>query len=226
MEFRSNLEQIESRITNACGKAGRQREEVTLMAVTKTWGPDAVDMAVAHGIEHIGENRVQEAAGKRPQTGVEAKWELIGPLQRNKVRLAVELFDRIQTLDRLKLIEALERHCRESGRRELPVLLEVNAGYDPAKHGVYPEDAALLLESVINSEILKPEGFMTIAPFVSDKGVIRNSFRTLRELRDQLSGVYGCPLPVLSMGMTGDLEIAIEEGSTLVRVGTALFGER
>jgi pyridoxal phosphate enzyme (YggS family) len=197
------------------------------MAVTKTLPAEAVEWAREAGIGTIGENRVQEAAGKRPLVrGSGGFWELIGPLQSNKARMALEAFDRIQTLDRLKLVRVLDRLCREQGREAYPVLLQANVGEDPAKSGCLADDAETLAEAVMESGNLHLQGLMTIGEFTTEEAVVRKTFSSLRGLRDRLEISCGTSLPVLSMGMTGDLEWAIEEGSTLIRVGTALFGAR
>lgn len=223
-QFAANLEQIECRINAACRRSGRARHEVKLMAVTKTQAAEAAAMALRSGLTHIGENRVQEAAGKRGSLA--GYWELIGPLQSNKARLALGCFDRIQTVDRAKLVQVLARLCEETGREALPVLMQVNVGEDPAKHGCSVEDAPQLLEAILETPQLRLDGLMTIGELTEDAARIRRTFARLRSLRDQLEERSGRKLPELSMGMTGDLELAIEEGSTLIRVGTALFGAR
>ena len=197
------------------------------MAVTKTHPATAVEWALSAGLGTIGENRVQEAAGKRPEVrGPSGFWELIGPLQSNKARLALQAFDRIQTVDRPKLVNALDRLCGEMGIKAFPVLLQSNVGEDPAKSGCLTTNAPALAELIEASEHLRLEGLMTIGEFTSDEAIVRGTFVKLRQLRDTLEGTVGHKLPVLSMGMTGDLEWAIEEGSTLIRVGTALYGAR
>ena len=226
-EFLINLENLRRRIKNACEGCGRSPDEVELMAVTKTHPPVAADWALEAGLRCIGENRVQEASAKRPQVvRGNGFWELIGPLQSNKAKVAVQAFDRIQTVDRLKLVKALDRHCAEREKPSLPVLLQANVAEDPAKHGCEAADAPALAEAICASSHLSLEGLMTIGELTEDADRIRRTFARLRELRDALSERLGQPLPVLSMGMTDDLELAIAEGSTLIRVGTALFGER
>jgi len=195
------------------------------MAVTKTHPAAAAEWAIGAGLVHIGENRVQELAQKRPQIGG-GFWELIGPLQSNKARLALEHADRIQTVDRPKLVQVLDRLCGELGKQRFPVLMQVNTGRDPAKHGCEPEAAEALAEAIQRSRHLHFDGLMTIGEFTDDEQRVRATFALLRQLRDQLARRTGLPLSELSMGMTGDLEWAIEEGSTLLRVGTALFGSR
>jgi pyridoxal phosphate enzyme (YggS family) len=226
-QFLINLDTVRQRINKSCQKSGRSASEVELMAVTKTLPAEAADWAFAAGINTVGENRVQEAAGKRPEAApATGKWELIGPLQSNKARLALDTFDRIQTIDRLKLVRSLNRLCAEQGISKYPILLQANVGEDPAKSGCLGKDAEALAEGIMESDCLKLDGLMTIGEFTSDEAVVRSTFTRLRELRDRLALACGIPLPVLSMGMTGDLEWAIEEGSTLIRVGTALFGAR
>lgn len=226
IEFEENLLRVRERMAAGCERSGRVLEEVTLMAVTKTLPALAAEYAAQAGLGHVGENRVQELAQKRPLCTALVKWELIGPLQSNKARVAVEVADRIQTLDREKIIGAVDRHCEEAGRACLPVLLQVNTAADPAKHGCEEAEAAHLAELIVGSRHLRLEGLMTIGELTTEEGRVRRTFVRLRELRDRLRAETGLPLPVLSMGMTGDLEWAIEEGSTLVRVGSALYGAR
>ncbi|HSH10094.1 MAG TPA: YggS family pyridoxal phosphate-dependent enzyme [Oceanipulchritudo sp.] len=225
-QFLNNLERLQARIKIACDLVNRPIGEVELMAVTKTHPAEAANWALAAGLRRIGENRVQEAAAKRPLANAGGAWELIGPLQSNKARLALETVDRIQTVDRLKLVQVLDRHCAEMGKTGYPVLMQVNVGKDPAKHGCLESDAAALAEAILSSKCLSLEGFMTIGELTDDEVTIRRTFSSLRSLRDKLEESLGLALPVLSMGMTDDLEWAIAEGSTLIRVGTALFGGR
>lgn len=226
-EFIYRVSAVQNRIRESCLGCGRNPEEVTLMAVTKTHPVLAAEWALGAGLRHLGENRVQELASKQPQLADRsACWELIGPLQSNKARLAVEHADRIQTVDRIKLVGILDRICGELGKAALPVLLQVNVGEDPAKHGCEVDQAPMLVEALQQSAHLQLEGLMTIGELTADEARIRTTFSRLRELRDRLSRSSGLGLPVLSMGMTDDLEWAIAEGSTLIRVGTALFGAR
>lgn len=222
-----NVEAVRARISAACERCGRDSSEVVLMAVTKTHGPEVVATAASVGLHLFGENRVQEAAVKRPQVSAIGRWELIGHLQSNKARLALSLFDRIQSVDRLKLVQTLARLVEEGAAPlPYPILLQVNAGNDPAKFGCDVEETEALLEAALAQPSLSVDGLMTIAPLDENPEVARRAFARLRTLRDSLQERCGHALPVLSMGMTGDLEIAIEEGSTLVRVGSALFGQR
>lgn len=217
---------LADRIKAACRDSGRDLSEVLLMAVSKMQSAQAVEEVLALGLRVMGENRVQEAAEKRNMVCGKAKWELIGPLQSNKVKLAVETFERIQTVDRIKLVERLDRVVRETGRVPYPVLMQVNIGEDPAKHGCHETEAEALMEAMLSCGSLQVDGLMTIGQFTTDEGILRRTFSGLRELRERLRASSGLALPVLSMGMSGDLEIAIGEGSTLIRVGTALFGQR
>ncbi|MCC5840820.1 MAG: YggS family pyridoxal phosphate-dependent enzyme [Opitutales bacterium] len=220
------LAAVRSRVESASARTGRNPGEIRLMAVTKNHGPEIVDAAAAAGIDLVGENRVQEATGKQSQVRASLAWELIGPLQSNKARLAVAHFDRIQTVDREKIARALGRAAEEINRPAVPVLLQVNIGEDPRKAGVSPEGAEALIDQIRSVERLDLQGLMTIPPFSEDPAVARRCFAALRVLRDQLVANTGLSLHELSMGMSGDFDIAVEEGATLIRVGTILFGER
>jgi hypothetical protein len=209
----------------ACIRAGRPAAEVRLLAVTKTHPAAAAEYAARYGLRAVGENRVQEGMEKRAQCTMPLAWELIGHLQSNKAKLAVAHFDRVQSVDSEKLLRVLAQ-AAEAQSKTLPVLLQINAGNDPAKFGAEPADAPRLLELALALPTLRVEGLMTIAPFSEDRDVARRTFANLRTIRDTLSAQFGVALPELSMGMSGDLAEAIAEGSTLVRVGTALFGQR
>ena len=225
-EFCENVTAVQARIAEACARAGRNASEVGLLAVTKTQPAAAVDYVARHGgLSGVGENRVQEAAEKKPQVRARLRWELIGHLQSNKARLATELFDRIQSVDSEKLILVLGRAAAAQGRTQ-SILLQVNAGNDPAKFGVDPTEAPQLLATAQVQSHLQVDGLMTIAPLSDDPDVARRTFENLRLLRDQLCRESGLALKELSMGMSGDLAAAIAEGSTQVRVGSALFGTR
>jgi pyridoxal phosphate enzyme (YggS family) len=223
--FRGKADAVREKIAAACRQAGRNTSEVQLLAVTKTHPPAAVEYAARYGFAAVGENRVQEAVGKRAQCTAAIRWELIGHLQSNKAALAAAHFDRIQSVDSLKLLTLLDRAAGEQGRR-LPVLLQINAGQDPDKFGAEPGAAPRLLDAALALPHLQVDGLMTIAPLSEDPAVAQRTFAALRRLRDELTARTGAPLRELSMGMTGDLAIAVAEGSTLVRVGTALFGAR
>jgi pyridoxal phosphate enzyme (YggS family) len=223
--FTQRADALWQRIAETCAAAGRKPAEVTLLPVTKTHPPVAAEYAARYGFAAVGENRVQEGVEKRAQTPQGLRWELIGHLQSNKARLAAAHFDRIQSVDSEKLLLALDRVAGETGRR-LPILLQVNAGDDPAKFGADVADAPRLLEIALARPHLQVDGLMTIAPLSDDPAVARRTFARLRTLRDELAARTGAPLRELSMGMTGDLEAAVREGSTLVRIGTALYGPR
>ena len=226
--FRQRLLDVQRQIAEACAAAGRDPATVRLLPVTKNHPAEAVAFAAAAGFAAVGENRVQEAVAKQAECtaqNLRVCWELIGHLQSNKAKLAARAFDRIQSVESAKLLDVLDREAAATGRT-LPVLLQINAGNDPAKFGAEPEDAPALLEHALGKTALRVEGLMTIAPLSDDPAVARRTFAALRAIRDQLAARFGVALPELSMGMTGDLAAAIAEGSTMLRVGTALFGER
>ena len=231
-EFARRADAIRARIAAACAQAGRDPASVELLAVTKTHPAGAADHAARYGLRGVGENRVQEGVEKRAQvaaTSAALRWELIGHLQSNKAKLAARHFDRVQSVDSVKLLTHLDRAATELGKT-LPVLLQINAGDDPAKFGADLADAPALLEAALTQKNLRVDGLMTIAPLGStpDETAAHaaRTFANLRALRDDLAARFATPLPELSMGMTGDLAIAVAAGSTMVRVGTALFGAR
>jgi PLP dependent protein len=238
-DFCQRVRGVEARLAAACALARRDPRTVRLLPVTKTHPPEAALFAARHGLRAVGENRVQEAAAKRPlaaaaltfPVGAETPalaWELIGHLQSNKARAAVETFDCIQSVDSEKLARRLDAAVRELGRpAPLPVLLQVNAGRDPAKFGCELEDAPRLLDAALECPGLQVDGFMAIAPLGTSPSeqaeLAARTFAALRELRDALAQSRGRALPELSMGMSGDLEAAVAAGSTCVRVGSALY---
>lgn len=217
-EIRGSLAAVESRIAAACARAGRRREDVLLIAVTKTFPATDVDLAIEAGVAAVGENRVQEARDKKSDVEASARWHLIGHLQSNKAKDAVRLFDVIQTIDSFELAEKVGRAAESAGTRQ-EVLLQVNIGREAQKSGADPEDVADLARRVADIGSLQVSGVMAIPPMASGEDV-RPYFRALRALRDDLG------LKELSMGMTDDFEIAIEEGATMIRVGRAIFGAR
>lgn len=220
--LRENLAEINLRIAESAKKAGRNADEIKLVAVSKTHPSAVLREAIAAGARILGENKVQEAESKIDEIGREAaEWHLIGHLQGNKARKAVKLFDVIHTLDSVELAERLERICKEENRAELKVLIQVDLANEATKNGIKEEDLPKLTEFLRDCECLKLKGLMTIPPFFEDVEKVRPFFRKLRELRDEI-----VPNGELSMGMSHDFEIAVEEGATLVRVGTAIFGER
>ena len=228
-EFCLRADEVEARLAAACRTAGRPADSVRLLPVTKTHPVDAAAHAARRGYAAVAENRVQEAAAKRPLAPAALRWELIGHLQSNKSRLAAETFDRIQSVDSEKLVRHLDRAAAELGR-PLAVLLQINAGRDPAKFGAELEDAPRLLDAALACPALRVEGLMTIAPLGATPAETdehaRRTFAALRELRDTLAARTGAVLTELSMGIRGDRELAVAAGSTCVRVGTALFGAR
>ena len=220
-----NLEAVRERIATACARAGRPAESVRLLAVSKTYGPEAVGAAAAAGQTRFGENRVQEAAAKIPACPGHLQWHLIGHLQSNKAAQAAQLFDWIHSVDSLKLLEALDRHAGEAGRR-LEVMVQVNVSGERSKSGLAPGEVPAVLAAGSRLPHVQIRGLMTIPPLAEDPEIARPFFRNLRERREAWSAELGIDLPELSMGMTHDLEVAIAEGATFVRVGTGIFGAR
>ena len=229
--LRARVEEVRRRIESSAGRAGRDPREVTLVAVSKTHPAALVREAVAAGLSDFGENRVQEAEGKIEELKREAppvRWHLIGHLQANKARRAVRLFDLIHSVDSPSLAERLERVCAEVGRTELDVLLQIDLAGEETKSGAVEDELPALVESLKSCSRVRCRGLMLLPPFFEDAERARPYFRRLRALRDELSarGVFGDGDGKLSMGMSHDFEAAVEEGATLVRVGTAIFGER
>lgn len=221
---------VTERIRRAAERAGRDPADILLVAVSKNMPSFRVLELAALGQRVFGENRVQEAASKIPETasrweGARLRWRMIGHLQRNKVRPAVLLFDAIDSVDSLRLCDALDREAAAS-QRVLPVLFEFNCSGEAQKSGFRPEELPLLVERVQRLESLEPEGLMTMGPLAGEPEASRSAFQKLARLRERMEQALGRSLPHLSMGMSGDLEVGIEEGATLVRVGTALFGDR
>ncbi|HVE71513.1 MAG TPA: YggS family pyridoxal phosphate-dependent enzyme [Thermoanaerobaculia bacterium] len=214
-EIAANLTAVERRIVAACDTAARRRDEVVLVAVTKTFPAEVVDHAIAAGALHVGENKVQEARDKKPSVTREAKWHLIGHLQSNKAKDAVRLFDVIQSVDSIELAEKIARAAEAMGKRQ-EILVQVNVGRETQKSGAEIDDVPSLVQSVAAMPSLQLTGLMAIPPV----GDSRAYFRELKKMRDDLG------LPELSMGMTDDFEAAIEEGATIIRVGRAIFGAR
>lgn len=223
-----NVARVKERIAAACRRSGRHVEDVRLVAISKTMPPELIRAAYDAGLREFGENRVQEARAKRPALAdLTATWHLVGHLQTNKAGPARELFHWIHSVDSLRLAEKLAQAAPCSSDR-LPVLLEVNLGEEAAKSGVRAEEAALLAEQVARLETLDLRGLMVIPPFLEDPEQVRPYFRRLRELAREIASrnLPNVSMQELSMGMSHDFEVAIEEGSTMVRVGTAIFGPR
>jgi len=224
--YRAARERVLGRIADACARAGREPADVTLVAVSKTVPAAALRDAVTAGLSLLGENRVQEALAKAPEVPG-ARWHLVGPLQSNKARRALEVFEAIESVDSVDLARRLDRLAGETrpGRR-YPVLLEVNVDEDPAKAGFAPTELGPALDQIGALPGLDVRGLMTIGRLVERADDARPTFHALREISDRLRAA-GAPLGgELSMGMTDDFEVAVEEGATIVRVGRALFGER
>lgn len=223
------LAQVRSRIGSAAERAGRMSDDVQLIAVSKTHPVEVIRDAIAAGVTDLGENRVQEADGKISDVGRNAaRWHLIGHLQSNKARRAVQLFDVIHSLDSTVLARKLDRACHDLQREELPVLIQVDLGHEATKSGAGESELPELIETINSCQCLSLIGLMVLPPFFDDAELTRPFFSQLRALRDRYAsqGAFGERRGELSMGMTHDFEVAIEEGATMVRVGTAIFGER
>jgi pyridoxal phosphate enzyme (YggS family) len=220
---------VRKRIESAALHCNRSPEQISLIAISKTQPTELIRAGIDLGITDLGENRVQEAEGKITELGRKtARWHLVGHLQSNKARRAVTLFDVIHSLDSVALAQRLERLCVAEGRAELPVLIQIDLGGEKTKTGIDPRELPGLLDALSGCQRLRLVGLMTLPPYFENPDCARPYFKTLRELRDelQLQGGFGERPGELSMGMSHDFEIAIEEGATMVRVGTAIFGER
>ena len=228
-DLRNRLAAVRRKIEASARSCGREPEQITLVAVSKTHTVEIVREAIAADVTDLGENRVQEAEGKIPDVGRHAaRWHLIGHLQSNKARRAVQLFDVIHSLDSVALAARLDRMCTEENRKALPVLIQIDLGNEKTKSGVTENELPVLVKAISECERLRLIGLMTLPPYFDDAEQVRPFFRRLRELRDELAKdmAFGVARGELSMGMTHDFEIAIQEGATIVRVGTAIFGER
>jgi PLP dependent protein len=238
-EIATNLERLQEQIKRAAERAGRRAEDITIVAVSKTFPFEAIRAAYDAGLRHFGENRVQEWETKQAHVAdLRATWHLVGHLQGNKARRAASLFDRVDSVDSLALAQKLDAaFAAEPGvgdaetngvvpRKRLQVLIEVKSGDEATKSGVQESDLPGLAESVAGFAHMELVGLMTIPPFLDDPEQLRPYFARLRKLRDDLVRRLNLPLPVLSMGMSHDFEIALEEGATEIRIGTALFGQR
>ena len=217
-----NLAVVEERLGAACRRAGRTRREVTVVAVTKTVSAEVAALLPGLGVHDLGESRPQELWRKAAVLAAPVRWHLIGHLQRNKIERTLPLIERIHSVDSVRLLEALEEACQRESR-SLPARLEVNASREASKHGFAPEEVSALAGVLAKVKHVRIEGLMTMAAYEDDPEQTRPTFAALRSLRDRLATQLGRPLPQLSMGMSNDFEIAIEEGATLVRLGTVLF---
>ena len=225
MSLPDNLISIQQRIHAACERAGRDAAMVTLLAVSKTHPPETIREAVNCGLWHFGENKIQEAKAKIPLCPGKARWQFIGHLQSNKVRDAVELFEMIQGVDSLSIAKEISKRA-EQAAKTMPILLEVNVAGEASKFGYQPEKLLAELNELNALPRIEIHGLMAIPPFSPVPEKTRPYFQRLRQLKLEAEKILGAPLPHLSMGMSGDFEVAIEEGATIVRIGTALFGER
>lgn len=224
MPIAENIVQLRNRIDAACLRCGRDPADINLIAVSKTFPASAIEEAIDAGITDIGENRVQEAKAKFAVIAKPAKWHLVGHLQTNKVKDAVKIFQIIHSLDSLHLAQEIQK------RASAPIecLIEVNTSGEESKFGVLPDQAADLTKSILSFDKIQIVGLMTIGPgwAIEEQEASRPCFKTLAELKNELTQTLGLELPELSMGMTSDFEVAIEEGSTMIRIGTAIFGTR
>ncbi len=225
MSFESNFHNIQQKINAACDRAGRDPSEVKLLAVSKGHSIERIREASEYGLNCFGENKIQEAKLKVSQGPRAAEWHFIGHLQTNKCRDAVRLFHMLHGVDSMRLAEALQETC-EKQARTARILLEVNVSGEVSKHGFRPDEVLDQLEDLNALDRLEIHGFMTMAPWTPEPEKTRPTFQGLNELRFQCEDAMGVPFPVMSMGMSNDFEIAIEEGSTIVRIGTSLFGKR
>lgn len=216
---------IREKMAEAAEKAGRAIDEISLVAVTKTRTVEEM-LEAQPFVDAIGENRVQEAQPKKSVAGWNKPWRMIGSLQKNKARKALEIFDTIDSVNSVDLALTLERILSEKDDKILPILIEINTSLENSKTGISSDDVYCLVDTVLERKYLRLDGFMTIAPFTRTEDEVRRSFAKLREMTETFRGRTGLPLPVISMGMSSDFHLAILEGSTLVRIGTALFGSR
>jgi len=221
----TRIQQVQARVAAAADRAGRKADEITLLPATKKQTVDTLRTVLECGLTHFGENRVQEALPKVSALPPAVTWDFIGGLQSNKARQVVGLFDLIHSVDSVKLATEINKRASQRGMYQ-KILLEINVGGEAGKHGMSPADAATLLTEINALDHIEVHGLMTVPPFREKLEEVRPFFRQLRQLRDELEQQQGFGLPVLSMGMTHDFEIAIEEGATIVRVGTAIFGAR
>ena len=228
IDIKRNLKIVREKIAEACAKSGRKPEEVMILAVTKTVPPERIREAYNLGIVTFGENRVQEAREKIEKLkDLDIKWHMIGHLQTNKVKYAVNLFTYIESVDREKLVLELSKRLKKLNK-VMPILVEVNLGYEESKSGVLPEKLFDLIKLISEHKNLKLKGLMTVPPYFEDPEKVRPYFQRLRELLETINSknLYPEKLKELSMGMSNDYPIAVEEGATIVRIGTAIFGPR
>lgn len=225
--LKENLAAVEHNVAEACKRAGRAREEVTLIAVSKTKPVEMLEEIYGERVRDFGENKVQEMCGKMDVLPTDIKWHMIGHLQRNKVKYIIDRVSLIHSVDTYRLAEEINIQAKKHGII-VPILVEVNIAGEESKFGTSAEDAILLVEDISKLENVRIEGLMTIAPYVEDPEDNRLYFRKIKQLSVDITNknIDNVSMKILSMGMTGDYEVAIEEGSTMVRVGTGIFGER
>ena len=225
MDLAGNILAMQERIKAACGRAGRDPAAIVLLAVSKNQTPAAITAAAAAGLTLFGENRVQEAKAKIGQCSSRLHWHMIGHLQSNKCRDAVHFFEMIESVDSLALATEINKWA-EKAAKTMPILLEVNMAGESSKFGYAPDQLLADLEAINRLRKIEIHGLMTVAPWTPEPEKVRPIFQRMRELKTECENILGAPLPHLSMGMSGDYEIALEEGATLVRIGTAIFGPR
>lgn len=225
MSIAANLAQIRRRIADACRRSGRSPQEVTILAVGKGRPPESIREAAQCGLTSFGESKVQELKQKAAQCPSNLRWEFVGHLQTNKCREAARLAQRIHSVDSERVAQSLNNAC-EKLAKTIPVLLEVNVSGESGKYGFRPDEALEKLQILNALDRLEIHGFMTMAPWSKEAENARPHFHHLRQLQKEAQEILGAPLPELSMGMSGDFEIAVEEGATIVRIGNALFGKR
>ncbi len=229
IDIKKNIENLWKRVEEVCKKVGRKKEEIEIVAISKGIDIERIKVAINCGLNKIGENRVQEAIKKIPLINEfkNIEWHFVGHLQTNKVKKAIKHFSCIQSLDRIELAEELEKVCGKENK-VISVFIQVNTSFEDTKFGVSPEDLDKLVEYVLNQPHLKLEGLMTLGPVsaIENKENSRKSFRLLYELREKVKEKFKISLPYLSMGMSSDFEVAIEEGANIIRIGTLIFGPR
>lgn len=230
IDVKKNIENLWERIEKVCQKIGRKKEEIEIVAISKNVDIERIKTAIKYGLNKIGENRIQEAIKKIPLINNEfnnIEWHFVGHLQTNKVKKAVQHFSCIQSLDRIELAEELEKVCKKENKI-IRVFIQVNTSFEDTKFGISPENLDKLIEYILGLSHLKLEGLMTLGPIsaIEDKENSRKSFRLLYELREKVKEKFNISLPYLSMGMSSDFEVAIEEGANIIRIGTLIFGPR
>ncbi len=226
-DIADNIKNVKARIGKAAGRQNKSVDDITLVAVSKTIDVSRINEAIKTGIQHVGENRVQEARDKFPQLKGTVTRHMVGHLQRNKVKYAIKLFDMIQSVDTLALAEQINSRCAKLNKK-MPILIEVNTSGEMSKYGCNPSEALTLLEAISRLPNILVKGFMTIALWSEDTEEVRSCFKQLSQIYNEAVSLplENAQIDTLSMGMTADYELAIEEGATMVRIGTAIFGER